>query len=155
DPARRAPVAGDVARPPQACERRWRRRAPGGGHPGGTLDLGAALAAHAPRHPAAGAALVISDFMMDPAHVGRGVFALRGGRWEVVLLQVVGAHELEPDFRGGVLMDVESGATHPVAVTETNRCRYQALVANHLAALHAVAARHRAVYARLVAGESV
>jgi len=121
----------------------------------GALDLGAALEVHARRHPAPGAALVISDFMMDPARLERGVLALRARRWEVVLLQVVGARELEPDFSGGVLKDVESGATHPVALTAAIRRRYQALLVDHLAALGAVAERTRAVYARLVAGARV
>lgn len=121
----------------------------------GALDLGAALEVYGRRHPAPGAALVISDFMMDPARVERGVLALRARRWEVVLLQVIGPRELEPDFSGGVLADVESGATHPVLVTATVRRRYQALLADHLAALRAVAERTQAVYARLVAGEPI
>lgn len=127
----------------------------GGAGAAGALDLGAALEAHARHHPAPGAALVISDFMTDLAGLERGVLALRARRWEVALLQVLGRGELEPDFTGGVLADVESGATHPIALTPALRARYRALLAGHLAALRAVAERTQAPYACLVAGDSL
>jgi hypothetical protein len=98
---------------------------------------------------------VISDFMTDPAGLERGVLALRARRWEVALLQVLGRGELEPTFTGGVLADVESGATHPIALTPTLRARYRTLLAGHLAALRAVAERTQAAYACLVAGDSL
>ena len=121
----------------------------------GALDLGAALEAHARRYPAPGAALVISDLMAEPASVERGVLALRARRYEVVLLQVIGRGELEPEVAGGVLEDVESGARHPIAVTPAVRTRYRTLLAAHLAALGAVAERTRTTYARLSSDASV
>jgi uncharacterized protein (DUF58 family) len=120
----------------------------------GTLALGAALEGYARRHPEAGVALVISDFMIDPFEVERGILALQARRFEVHLLHVIGRSELDPagSFTRGVLVDVESGATHPMVVTTAVAARYQAVLARHLAALGAVAERTRCPYARFVAG---
>jgi uncharacterized protein (DUF58 family) len=124
---------------------------------GGALDLGAALAAHASRHRRPGAALVISDLMMEPAALEPGVVALRARRWEVVLLHVIGRGELDPgrDARPALLQDVESGATHPVVCSAETRARYRALLDEHLAALLALADRTEARYARLVSDMAV
>ncbi|TMA57908.1 MAG: DUF58 domain-containing protein [Deltaproteobacteria bacterium] len=123
----------------------------------GALDLGAALEDHARRHPRPGAALVISDFMTDPTDLERGVLALRSRGYGVVLLHVIGAGELEParEFRHGVLRDVESGGTHPIALTRSALERYGALLAGHLAALEAVATRAEATYARMSTASNV
>lgn len=120
----------------------------------GTLQLGAALEDYARRHAEAGAALVISDFMTDPAEVERGVLALQARRFEVHLLHVIGASELDPAvrFTRGVLVDVESGASRPLVLTAAVAERYREVLARHLAALRAVAERCRCRYARYVAG---
>src|SRR5207249_4655224 len=121
------------------------------------VALGAALEDHARRHPRPGAALVISDFMTDPAEVEGGVLALRARGYGVVLLHVIGAGELEPgrEFRHGVLRDVESGATRPIAVTRAVLERYEALLAGHLAALEALARRTETTYARMTTASTV
>jgi uncharacterized protein (DUF58 family) len=128
-----------------------------GAAPGGAVDLGTALEAYARRHPRPGAAVVVSDLMAEPAAVERGVAALRARRHHVVLLQVVGAREVRPErhFRHGVLRDVESRATHPVALTPAVLARYRALLGRHFETLGALAARLRATYARLVTGTDV
>jgi uncharacterized protein (DUF58 family) len=123
----------------------------------GTLRLGTALEDYASRHPEAGAALVISDFMTDPAEVERGVLALQAHRFTVHLLHVIGASELDPagSFTRGVLVDVESGAAHPMILTATVAARYREVLEHHLAALRAVAERTRCSYTRLVAGSDL
>ncbi|HSV07663.1 MAG TPA: DUF58 domain-containing protein [Candidatus Binatus sp.] len=150
---------------PNAASRVYRQRAStlrigeelAGATPGGALALDRALEAYALRHPQPGAAIVISDLMMEPAEVEHGLRALRARRYEVVLLHVLGAGELDPlrEFGHGTLQDVESSATHPVVLTRTALARYQALLDDHLAALATLAARSEATYARLTTERSV
>jgi hypothetical protein len=99
--------------------------------------------------------LVLSDLMAEPATVEPGVGALRAARHAVVLLHVIGAGELDPsrELTHGVLEDVESGATHPIALTPAVRARYDAVLAAHLAALEAMAARTGAAYVRFTSDE--
>lgn len=117
--------------------------------PAGGLDLAAALARYAREQPRAGTALLISDFMMEPAAVERGIEALKARRFEVVLLQILGRSELEPEraWRQAVLEDAESGARHPMALTAATRARYQRLLQGHLDALGTLADRAQAAYA--------
>src|SRR5207247_9963564 len=107
-----------------------------------------------PRHPPPFPTRRSSDL---PAHVERGVLALRARRSEVLLLHVIGAGELDPgrEFTRGVLTDVETGATHPIVLTPAARARYRELLAEHLGALAALAERSGAVYARLATDASV
>lgn len=124
---------------------------------GGALGLGAALEGWAARHAGPGVALVASDLMTEVADVERGVLALRARRFAVVLVHVVAPSELDPErgLRHGVLRDAESGAEHAIRLTRAALAEYRAVVEAHLAALRALAARTRSLYARLVAGSSV
>lgn len=124
---------------------------------GGRLEIGAALAAHARRHPRPGVALVISDFMMEPQEIERGVQALCARRYDILLLHVIGRGELGPerDFTHGTVEDVESGARHAVTLGAAAVARYRELLAAHLDALAAIAERHRVGYARLVTDTAV
>ena len=117
----------------------------------GFLALDTALEAYARRVPGAGAAILISDLMTEPETVERGVQALRAAAHDVLLVHTLGPGEVDPTrhFASGVLVDPESGATHPMALTAAVRARYDALLADHLAALEALAARNGARYARL------
>jgi hypothetical protein len=100
---------------------------------------------------------VISDFMTDPAEVERGILALQARRFEVHLLHVIGASELDPagSFTRGVLVDVESGATQPMVLTAVVAERYREVLEGHLTALRTVAERTRCAYARYVAGSDL
>ena len=66
----------------------------------------------------------------------------------MVLLHVITRAELEPDFERGVLVDAESGATHPMTLMAAARARYAHLLDAHLTALEAAARDAGAVYAR-------
>ena len=55
--------------------------------PSERLDLGQALGEYAHRHPEGGAALVLSDFLLEPAALEPGVAALRRRGYAVYLLQ--------------------------------------------------------------------
>jgi uncharacterized protein (DUF58 family) len=125
--------------------------------PHGTVRLGATLTDYAARHPAPGVALVISDFMMEPAEVERGVRALRRRGYETHLLHVIGGGELDPTrvFSRAMLVDVESGARRPIALTAAALARYEAALTAHLDALRSLADRLETSYARLVAGDDV
>jgi uncharacterized protein (DUF58 family) len=126
-------------------------------HPRGRVDLAAAAARHAARHRTPGLALVISDFLMEPHEVERAVQALRARGYETYLLHVVGAGELDPTrvFSRGMLVDVESAVTRPIALTAATLARYAAVLASHLDALRTLADRLETGYARLVAGGDV
>jgi len=122
--------------------------------PGGSVAIGAALRAYARTQPRPGVAIVLSDFTGEADELVAGILALRARRYDVVLLHVVGPGELDPsrEFSSGVLRDVESGETRPMRLTRTLRARYAAILAEHLAALRAVAERTGAAYARIVTG---
>jgi hypothetical protein len=124
---------------------------------GGSLAIGAALEDYARRHTEAGAALVVSDFMTDPGELERGVLALQARRCEVHLIHVIGASELDPagSFSRGVLVDVETGATHPMSLTAAVVARYREVLERHLDALRAVAERTRCSYSRWTAGSDL
>jgi uncharacterized protein (DUF58 family) len=123
----------------------------------GRVDLGGALEAYARRHHQAGAAIVVSDFMQEPGGIEVGVQALRARRYDVILLHVLGASEVDPglDFEQGILVDAESGERHPMALTQATLARYRALLDAHLAALRAIAERAGASYAILTTGTPV
>jgi len=119
--------------------------------PRGALDLGQALAGYARRQRRPGAAIVVSDLLFEPAGLEPGIAALRARGFDVLLLQVLGAHERDPggEFAHATLRDVESGATHPVTLTPALLARYRELLDSHVASLAALAARVGATYARL------
>ncbi len=119
--------------------------------PGGALALGDVLGRYARQHPSAGAALVVSDLLAEPASIEAGVRALRAQGFGVVLLQVLGPSEIDPTdhLEGGVLVDVESGATHALVPDEDTIARYRTLLAEHHDAVTALATRTGARFARL------
>lgn len=117
----------------------------------GAVSLGVALEVHARRESRPGAALIISDCMEEAAEIERGVLALRSRGWAVVLLRVIGAGERDPTLAltDGVLCDVESGTTHPVALTPDALACYHDLLERHTASLAELAARSGTVFASM------
>jgi uncharacterized protein (DUF58 family) len=120
--------------------------------PAGRLDLGRALGEYAHRHPEGGAALILSDFLLEPAALEPGLAALRGRGYTVYLLQLLDRSEVEPAraLASGELVDVESGERHPVSLDADVLARYRELLASHQDALCALAGRHRATWASFV-----
>jgi len=120
--------------------------------PAGRLDLGRALGEYAHRHPEGGAALVLSDFLLEPAALEPGLAALRGRGYAVYLLQLLGRSEVEParTLASGELVDVESGERHAVSLDADVLARYRELLAAHQDAMCALAGRHRAAWASFV-----
>ncbi len=117
--------------------------------PGGALDLGDALGRYAHRHREGGAAVILSDFLTEPARLEPGIAALRQRGYAVSLLQVLGRSDVDPGrvLESGELVDVESKTTHPVVLTPATLARYGELLAAHQQALRALAARQRALWA--------
>ena len=64
-----------------------------------------------------GQAIVLSDWMVHPAESFRALHRLLGKRVEVKVIQVLMPQELDPArlFRGGLLVDSETGQTHQLA----------------------------------------
>jgi len=152
DTVRAAMIGGDARELPVLRERggalrlhRWLASAT----PRGAVALDRALAAWAGRHPTPGVAVVVSDLLIEPAAVERGVGALRRRGYDVTLLHVIGPGDVEPAFAPGLLTDVETGATHPMTLTPAVRATYARLVAEHWQALAGVARKLDARYARI------
>jgi uncharacterized protein (DUF58 family) len=118
---------------------------------GGAVALDAALGAWASRHPTPGVAVVISDLLVDPLDVERGVGALRRRGYDVTLVHVVGPNDVDPDRQHatGLLRDVETGATHPMKLTPQVRATYARLLAEHWQTLGDLARRLEARYVRV------
>lgn len=117
----------------------------------GALSLDVALAAWAGRHPTPGVAVLVSDLLVEPEQVERGVGALRRRGYDVTLVQVIGPAELDPPASSstGLLTDVETGATHPMKLTPQVRATYGRLLAAHWKALADVARKLDAGYVRV------
>jgi uncharacterized protein (DUF58 family) len=86
--------------------------------PSGPTELSRALESFVHQNKRRGLAIVISDFY-DPAGYEEGLNLLRYHRFEPTVLQVWSAAEAQPALRGDLeLVDVESGETREVTVTE-------------------------------------
>jgi uncharacterized protein (DUF58 family) len=77
--------------------------------PGGPTSLGDGLAEYAMRAREAGLAVVISD-LMDPQGYERGLKALLERRFDVHVIHLLSADEMNPSFSGDLrLLDAETG----------------------------------------------
>lgn len=96
-----------------------------------------------------GISVIISDFLTE-SDLGSVLSALRSGRQQVVLLQVLAPQELDPDVTGDVaLTDVETKATVDVTVTPALLKRYHDALDDHTTRLMALAGAHRALWHRI------
>lgn len=120
--------------------------------PEGKTGMAEALRGHALRAGSPGLCVVLSDFF-DPDWE-RGVRALLGRRFQIVLLQILDPREVEPDLRGDLrLVDAETGETREISVTPYLLDRYRAAFDQFCGALSEMASRHRIDYIRVTTAD--
>ncbi|HIE51599.1 MAG TPA: DUF58 domain-containing protein [Armatimonadetes bacterium] len=87
--------------------------------PGGETRLSEALTRQAQETKRPGLCILLSDFL-DPQGYQRGLDALVGRGFEVVVIQVLDAEELQPSLVGDLkLVDAESGEEREITVSES------------------------------------
>ena len=115
--------------------------------PGGQTNFSHALQNYALRASSPGVCVVVSDFF-DP-NWEKGIRALLGRRYQVVLLQVLDTEEVKPTLLGDVrLVDSETGETREVSVTPTLLAQYQNALDSFCGQLSDLANRHGMDYIR-------
>lgn len=120
--------------------------------PGGGTNFAQALRNYAVRAGTPGVCVVLSDFF-DP-HWERGVRALLGRRFQVVLLQILDPKEVEPDLLGDLrLVDAETGESREISVTPGLLARYRTAFDQFCGGLSDLANRHRMDYVRVGTGD--
>jgi uncharacterized protein (DUF58 family) len=84
-----------------------------------------------------GTAIVISDFLLEPADYETALDELRGHRYDVAAIRVIGPRERSAEDlpRRIRLRDAETGAERMLELTAALRRRYTEAVAQHLARL--------------------
>jgi uncharacterized protein (DUF58 family) len=91
-----------------------------------------------------GVAVVLSDFLTEPARYKAALRGLVGRGWTVVAVRLLGPGERDPSrlFRRGRLCDSETGVERVISLTPANRARYEGTLRNHLDALRTWCQRH-------------
>jgi uncharacterized protein (DUF58 family) len=99
-----------------------------------------------------GQAILITDAMVPPADLFRALHVLMIRNLEVKVIQILTPQELHPArlFRGGLLVDVETGATHQLAYSASELDR---AVAQHNELVVRFCKRHGILFARHVLDE--
>ena len=101
-----------------------------------------------------GQAILITDWMMRPAEFFSALHVLMVRNLELKVIQILTPQELHPAalFRGGELVDVETGTTHQLAYSPTELDR---AVAEHNEQMVRFCKRHGIPFARYVIDESL
>jgi uncharacterized protein (DUF58 family) len=125
--------------------------------PAGKTYLREAVRAYVEQAREPGVAIIVSDFLTDPAQYEAALLQLRIRGYEVKVLQVVGVSELEPQrlFRRGQLFDVENQRARWISLSQTNLQRYREVQQAHYAALQEFCHRHQITYVRLSTSSSL
>jgi uncharacterized protein (DUF58 family) len=102
--------------------------------PGGPTRLGEGLQAYLRTTRLPGTAVVLSDFLVAPDDYAVALDELRGHRYDVAAIRLVGPLERDPSAlpRRLRLRDAETGAVRDVELTAALRRRYADAVAQHL-----------------------
>ncbi len=119
--------------------------------PEGIFRPASSLAAHAGRYARrAGLAVVISDFLVDPAELAAGLGSLARARFATAAIQV--RHPEDDSFpaEGSLVraIDQETGQTRLVTVDAENRRRHEEAVRRHTAEVDAACRRLNVPIAR-------
>lgn len=102
--------------------------------PGGEADLQWFLSRYTYENRGkGGSAIIISDFMVPPTLYKRGIGILRFKNYDIKIIQVLGAGELNPfkNIRSGEILDVETQERKIINVTNSLKKRYHALLNEH------------------------
>jgi uncharacterized protein (DUF58 family) len=120
-------------------------------NPAGKTYLREAVRACVEQSREPGLAIVVSDFLTPPAQYEEALTLLRVHGYEVKVLHVIGATELEPQrlFRRGKLFDVETHTERWVSLSQANLQRYQEAQRAHGEALRQFCHRYHIIYARV------
>ncbi|MFI5394223.1 MAG: DUF58 domain-containing protein [Candidatus Binatia bacterium] len=116
--------------------------------PHGKTALASGIAAALRDHRSPGVAVVISDFLMEPAGYEAALQQLVARRFTVAALRAIGSGERDPSslFRRGRLTDVESGRQRFITLSQDNLARYQQALSAHLEQLREFCNRCEIIY---------
>jgi uncharacterized protein (DUF58 family) len=101
--------------------------------PSGALDLAVSLSGHLQRLRRPGKAILISDFLMPAAAYQQGLNLLRAFNLDIVAIQVLARHEVDPKFPSGSLTLVDSESEQEIKYQWNDKARrdYQTRLAHH------------------------
>jgi uncharacterized protein (DUF58 family) len=115
---------------------------------GGETDFNRSLMEYSFRSKRAGVAVVVSD-LLDAKGIERGLEALKFARYDILLLQIVDAEELEPGFTGPVrLRDLETDHEQRLSVDELLLARYRERVQQWYTAIEELCLKSQIEYLR-------
>lgn len=117
--------------------------------PAGGLELPAALAGGLRTVRRPGKAILLSDLLMPAAEIERGLDLLRAANLDVLVVQVLGASELDPRVFGPArLVDAETGRWRDLRFDEAARSRYLENLDRHTRELQTLCHRAGIQFAR-------
>ena len=116
--------------------------------PQGKTALVSGIAAALRQYRSPGVAIVLSDFLMEPAVYEAALRELVARRFTVAALRVIGRGERDPSslFRRGRLTDIETGRQRYVTLRPDSLARYQQALAEHLEQIQDFCRRCEIVY---------
>jgi hypothetical protein len=117
--------------------------------PQGRTALSHGITAALRYHRSPGVAVVLSDFLTEPASYEAGLRELVARRYTVAALRIIGPGERDPAalFRRGRLTDAETGRQRFITLSQDNAVRYHQALTTHLEQLQDFCCRCEIVYA--------
>lgn len=120
----------------------------------GPTTLAEGLREYADHTRVPGVAVLLSDFLTEPAQHESALRGLAGRGWTISALRLLGPAERDPTelFRRGRLRDSETGAERVITLTTANASRYEAALQNHLDRLRKWCHQHEILFATIDPG---